>query len=246
MRNNFLNDLFVLLDENKQFPSYQAERRIDIFINYFLEDILEAHYKSSKITFIAPEFPLKLENSFQATHIDYLCLKEGTEGEKEILFVELKTDANSFDPQQLKIYSKYKTWNKWLEELIMIIQKGRMSFDYRLKYFHLIRILTENHLLIPGQSLSSINIPDANSNHKVKLAFSKEFNSLLSSTDSRYPEYRIQIVYIAPEGIKHRLDRIKKPVGLITFQKLMEMPIKTKFQDKWKLICDNLLRNIDH
>jgi hypothetical protein len=37
----FTKEIFKLLGENKKLPAYQAERRIDIFINIFLEDILK-------------------------------------------------------------------------------------------------------------------------------------------------------------------------------------------------------------
>ena len=43
---NFLEEIFKLLIENKTMPYYQAERRVDIFINLFLAEIL--NYKLNK------------------------------------------------------------------------------------------------------------------------------------------------------------------------------------------------------
>ena len=54
----FFEEVLNLLKENKKFPNYAAERRIDIFINLFIEKILTAHFKQ-EVVFVAPEFPLK-------------------------------------------------------------------------------------------------------------------------------------------------------------------------------------------
>ena len=51
-----LNGILSLLKENQKFPNYQAERRVDIFINYFLERIL-TKFLGEKVKFICPEFP---------------------------------------------------------------------------------------------------------------------------------------------------------------------------------------------
>ena len=39
---NTLKDIFDQLVEWKELPSYQAERRLDIFFGYFLEKILKS------------------------------------------------------------------------------------------------------------------------------------------------------------------------------------------------------------
>lgn len=117
----FTKEIFTLLSENKNFPAYQAERRIDIFLNIFLEDILKLYDRDATYKFIAPEFPLRKEPSFQSTKIDYLCLKEAKDGKKEILLVELKTDSKSFKEEQLEIYKLFKIWNDCLKGLVEIL-----------------------------------------------------------------------------------------------------------------------------
>ena len=72
MTKDFLEPLFNLLVANKEFPNYQAERRIDIFINYFVERILSSYLEKETI-FVCPEFPLKKANTNQSTKLDYLC-----------------------------------------------------------------------------------------------------------------------------------------------------------------------------
>ena len=103
----FLNKLFDILESNMQFPAYQAERRIDIFINHFLEDILEEALnkgetqKKITVKFVAPEFPLIKKNGHQSTNVDYLCVTKRGNKVEQILFIELKTDAGSFEADQV-------------------------------------------------------------------------------------------------------------------------------------------------
>jgi len=145
----FLIDLLNLLAENKKFPAYQAERRIDIFINFFLVDILKheigKRQKDFQVAFIAPEFPLKKQGNNQSTNVDYLCVLEDKLGNKKILFVELKTDSSSFDEDQLKTYIKFrdeKTWRNCIEELRDIFLSKGMPFEKRKKYYNLVKVIS--------------------------------------------------------------------------------------------------------
>ena len=75
MTQSILEGIFKLIIENKTLPNYQAERRIDIFINYFISRIISS-YLGNKTEFICPEFPLKKQKNNQSTKIDYLCKSE--------------------------------------------------------------------------------------------------------------------------------------------------------------------------
>lgn len=110
MNNTFLESLFKLLTTNKEFPNYQAERRIDIFINYFLAEML-TNYMGKNVEFVCPEFPLKKAGNYQSTKLDYLCKTND-----EIVFVELKTDASSLKKEQADIYLK-SSWSQCLIDL---------------------------------------------------------------------------------------------------------------------------------
>ncbi|MBK9415311.1 MAG: hypothetical protein IPN61_18155 [Bacteroidetes bacterium] len=139
----FLERVFKLLNNNSKFPKYQLERRVDIFINIFLEDILTNYFNDgSKVNYICPEFPFKKDGNRQSTNVDYLCSKE-SDGNKEIIFVELKTDKRSFDSSQLEIYLKNKNWNELFEN----IRKLGETKGYREKYMLLINQLEENNFL---------------------------------------------------------------------------------------------------
>ena len=142
MTKDFLEPLFNLLVANKEFPNYQAERRIDIFINYFVEKILSS-YLEKETVFVCPEFPLKKTNTNQSTKLDYLCKTKN-----EIVFVELKTDASSLKTEQADIYLK-SSWTQCLADLKIIYdavknKEHRKKYDVLMATIHTIELTEEN------------------------------------------------------------------------------------------------------
>lgn len=119
MENVFLTGIIDLLKRNKSFPNYHAERRIDIFINFFMKDIL-TEYLEKEVSFICPEFPLKKEKGNLSTKLDYLYKTDD-----EVVFVELKTDSKSFNLKQMKCYFLHRTWKPWEEYLKHILDKTK-------------------------------------------------------------------------------------------------------------------------
>jgi hypothetical protein len=93
-----INKLFDTLDDWRNLPAYQLERRADIFFAINLEKIIEYKF-SIKIDFIIPEFPVRvgeislkhpdLNKSFK---IDYLTFSKK---ENKVFLIELKTDQRS-------------------------------------------------------------------------------------------------------------------------------------------------------
>ena len=127
--------ILEMLRENKLMPYYAAERRIDLFINFFLADILSTYYRE-EVDFVVSEFPLKHKANSQADKLDYLCAFQRT---KQPIFVELKTDVMSFRASQAKNYfRRAASWSNCVDELKQIIGNRRMRFDYRLKYYQLL------------------------------------------------------------------------------------------------------------
>ena len=127
--------ILEMLRENKLMPYYAAERRIDLFINFFLADILSVYYRE-EVDFVVSEFPLKHKANSQADKLDYLCAFHGT---KQPIFVELKTDVISFKASQAKNYlERAASWSNRVDELKQIIRNRTMRFDYRLKYYRLL------------------------------------------------------------------------------------------------------------
>ena len=146
----FIKDAFELLKRNKEYPYYQAERRIDIFFNLFLEEILNHFLESDTIKFLLPEFPLKKKNNNQSTKVDYICYDDV---KKVIYFVELKTDATSFNSDQLAIYQEYNDWAKCLSEVQII--SSNASKEYKTKFQIAFEVLKQAKIF----ELDSYNIP---------------------------------------------------------------------------------------
>lgn len=102
-----INRIFDLLDDWRNLPGYQLERRADIFFGFHLEKIL-----GKKLDIIIPEFPIQkdslphhpkfnvkpLKKPNQSFQIDYLCFS--SEPLPKVYFIELKTEMNSRNDKQ--------------------------------------------------------------------------------------------------------------------------------------------------
>jgi hypothetical protein len=94
---NRVDELFDNLDQWRHLPSYQLERRADVFFSIYLPSILQSKL-GIEIEGIIPEFPVRKgtiqteSGSNKSVKIDYLVKVKGT---NDVLFVELKTDDSS-------------------------------------------------------------------------------------------------------------------------------------------------------
>ncbi len=86
-----IQKIFDNLDLWRKLPSYQLEKRADIFFSLYLLEYLKEK-KGYHITRIIPEFPIKKEANNQSVKVDYLVKTNKPSG---VLFVELKTNINS-------------------------------------------------------------------------------------------------------------------------------------------------------
>ncbi|RYE58575.1 MAG: hypothetical protein EOP48_03235 [Sphingobacteriales bacterium] len=122
MNNSFLESIFKLLSANLQYPYYQGERRIDIFINFFLEDIIRQNTHFTDAEYLVPEFPLKKnDTSDHAAHIDYLMFSKK---ENTVLLVELKTDNSSISESQIDFYLNHRNFSEMFEKYSTIKMKN--------------------------------------------------------------------------------------------------------------------------
>jgi len=101
----FLTEVFDVLVSNKQLPKYQFERRVDIFVNVFLADVLSALFGGT-YQLVVPEFPLKKDDNHQSTNVDYLLFCTTPDGHHKWIFLELKTASGSIGQEQLSIYRR--------------------------------------------------------------------------------------------------------------------------------------------
>ena len=94
-----IKTVFDSLDHWKQLPSYQLERRADIFFSLYLPEILENALDTPISSTIVPEFPVKQPQTNRSDKVDYLAV---TADGRTLVFVELKTDDNSLRRTQFE------------------------------------------------------------------------------------------------------------------------------------------------
>lgn len=229
----FFPELLELLRRNKQYPNYAAERRIDIFINFFLANILTAKY-GEKVNFVAPEFPLKkYESSNRPVKLDYLCAFDKT---KQPLFVELKIDALYFNEDQARLYAKRAgSWPVCIETLKDIIEICSMRFSFRMKYFYLINQLLKAELIyFNGENTKdSFNqlstLAEQVFSQNDKKMFSQDFIKLSRHIRARWNGEAI-LLYLGPDNdvLRRKIrDTTEGKGSLLDFSQIAELPIRS-------------------
>ncbi|MCX7557772.1 hypothetical protein OS187_13310 [Xanthomonadaceae bacterium JHOS43] len=97
-----INKIFDRLDAWRHLPSYQLERRADLFFSLYLTEVLEEKI-GKKMRGVVPEFPVRKgvigyqDNVYGSIKIDYVAL---TDDGDEVVLVELKTDGSSRNSRQ--------------------------------------------------------------------------------------------------------------------------------------------------
>jgi hypothetical protein len=104
-----LGELFNRLDGWRNLPSYQLERRVDIFFSFYLLEALDAHFGGPMCPVLIPEFPVRIGSvepflragskgrSNQSFKIDYLVFSKDL---STAYLVELKTEMDSRNDKQ--------------------------------------------------------------------------------------------------------------------------------------------------
>jgi hypothetical protein len=203
--------MLQMLEKNKVLPYYAAERRIDLFINLFIEEILSSYF-GEKVIFVAPEFPLKLGTNNQADKLDYLCAFEGT---KQPVFVELKTDTISFRKEQIMFYLEQAlAWEKCITSLNSIISNKGMVFSYREKYFRLLARLRDSGLIKLTRDKDQLfekitEMSKKLGDQKTKSIFSRGVIKLSEGVEATW-ENEAKLIYLVPtdEGLISKIQHI--------------------------------------
>lgn len=235
---DFLTELLGYILKNKKFPAYQAERRIDIFVNYFLNDILKLRFSNEDFTFIAPEFPLKkmdehgkLIKENLSTKLDYLYTKLESQ-RTEILFIELKTDSKYYTSEQHDRYLQYD-WPTSIEGLKQIICTSKdMPFDERYKYFYLVTALKDNKLILLPNEFEKIKTYKRDNGIWNKKHFTQSF--INSMEQCAADEINITVIYIGPESMRSKLDTDEKKENFISFDAISKIEKVTEFNKEWQ------------
>ncbi|MBF0430757.1 MAG: hypothetical protein HQK83_05730 [Fibrobacteria bacterium] len=220
-----IQQVFNRLEAWGQLPSYQLERRIDIFFSLYIPEALEQKLGKSFSSLLVPEFPFlkkladkKIKN-YQSFRIDYLALD--TYGETAIL-LELKTTNKSRNKTQ-DTYLQAAQKKEFKHLLKGVIESFKHAdADGRVKYFELLKLLEE---------LEQIRIPD---NMKEIMA-RKNKTGLKVTADSIEIVSRIKntkVIYLQPQG--------NRP-GIINFAEFKT--VVDKHRDK---LSRNFSRILEH
>jgi hypothetical protein len=139
-----IDRLFDLLDDWRNLPAYQLERRADIFFAIYLDVIIKTKY-GHDVDFIVPEFPirvgdisLKVPDLNRSFKIDYVAVCEAA---STVYFVELETDATSRREKQDWYLEQAKTIN--IKRLIEGVIKIYSATGHKTKYNNLISLLSK-------------------------------------------------------------------------------------------------------
>ncbi len=172
---NFIQNLFDRLDHWRTFPTYQLERRADIFFALYLPQILKEVY-GFHVDIILPEFPVRYgdvhpekDDWNKSYRIDYVAVDMN---QNKVLLIELKTDNNSLR----------KTQDEYLETAKSLNIPGLV------KSFNRIR-----------KASRSINKYKNYLDEMIKIGWFEDCDNKLKVSENTF---EMEILYIAPDNSK--------------------------------------------
>ena len=149
---NKIDTIFDLMDSWRYLPSYQLERRADLFFALYIPQALEEKLGFPIRPQLIPEFPARVgtiypqSGSNRSFKIDYLALSE--DGRKAV-FVELKTDTLSRRSEQDDYLKAAK--KAGLPDLLDGVLEIFRATSAKRKYYYLIgRLAALGQYQIPG------------------------------------------------------------------------------------------------
>lgn len=147
-----IETLFGLLDRWRHFPSYQLERRADIFFAVYLREVLAAEAGVELHTTIIPELPLKRDliwpdkPTSKSVKVDYALFAEDL---STVYLIELKTDAGSRRAEQDEYLERASEIG--FRAIVAGIWEIVLATTAHQKYHHLVAALAE---------LGFLSVPD--------------------------------------------------------------------------------------
>jgi hypothetical protein len=214
MAHSFLQSVLDGLAVMRRYPKFQHERRADVLLFPFLQDVFTSIFGYGKVT-VFPEFPLRHRRSNRSTNVDYLVY----DGRSHRLhFVELKTTAASYSAVQLTRYrdALTKGWGNLVADVHTIAKRSRPAAN-RKKYLD---YAEELRLLSPGERRQVTYIAPAATLEKMNRA-------------------REQAVLAQPEllGSKELRDAALVLIALEDIGKLVR---SRRFPREWQLLASHL------
>ncbi len=105
-----LQALFERLEYWRNFPGFQLERHVDVFISFYLKQVIEEKFNTPISDYLIPEFPINQhlivtsKNGGQwSNKVDFALPSKDL---SDIYFIELKTDMKSKRTSQDKLMEK--------------------------------------------------------------------------------------------------------------------------------------------
>lgn len=128
-----------------KYPAYKLEQRIDVFLSFFLREILETvKFTGIEDHKVFPEFPIKIsEHNARSNRVDFMCISN-----EKIVLVEMKTSQDSIDSydedNQSKQISAYKSnqFKKWGDLKKHLMDAANKSWQ-DVKYTELIKAIDD-------------------------------------------------------------------------------------------------------
>ena len=222
--------LFNRLDTWRHLPSYQLERRADIFFSLYLSEVLEKKLGFQVLVDLIPEFPVHIETIYKkktdkSYKIDYIAFSKALD---KAVFVELKTDYSSRRPGQDKYLCKAREVG--LSKLLGGLKKIFIATTAKRKYFCLFEQLERfGVVFIPERIKVIMNRPNL-----------QGINELVKGIESLKVPEEIHLVYVQPNHMTEEICAYEygksgyKPV-VITFKEFSEVvkshgdPISKRF-----------------
>ena len=146
MTEPIIENVFDMLDEWRRLPSYQLERRADIYFAMFLTDVLEEYVPNTRFErLVIPEFPIRKgtlgihkgpKDLNRSVKVDYVAFAKEY---KRVFFVELKTSMKSRNSNQDSYLKKAAGFE--FKELVEGVHTLRKHSDAGKKYDCLLEML---------------------------------------------------------------------------------------------------------
>ena len=183
--------LFDRLDDWRDFPNYQLERRADIFFSMYLAEALEAKLGVAMRSELVPEMPDRIatiseyHETQRSKKIDYLAVSAAGDA---CVFVELKTDEASRNAPQDEYLRAAQDAGlaALLEGLLRIFCRS----DAKRKYFVLMLQLERLGLLV---------LPDASREIMARPRL-QGAEAACAGVRVTAPSARPHVVYVQPNG----------------------------------------------
>jgi len=186
-----MNQIFDQLDQWRQLPNYQLERRADIFFAIYLPEVLHRVIGQAMSPLLIPEFPVRHgavhagDDSNRSFKIDYLALSQNRE---TAFFVELKTEMKSRRSEQDRDLKAAQAAG--MEAILRGLLEIMAATNERGKYYPLLKMV---------ETMGLVNIPKA-LDEMAESGRWRGISEVLSDVTINPVVRRCEIVYVQPSS----------------------------------------------